>query len=161
MDYGQEDYVWEARDKLVSSHFSIRKISHQDTGRSVGQDLNQEWYCSSKAIAQIMVVFAFHSHFCRWSCCWKRNPDFDQASGWLQATVLTNAYQANLKNLTLLNEKQANVFLTTSLMKQLLKSPNKSTLINDLIQNLAQKNENSRSVPCATSKFRKSCSTER
>ena len=61
----------------------------------------------------------------------------------------------------LLNEKQANVFLTSSLMKQLLKSPNKSTLINDLIKNPAQKNENSRSVPCATSKFRKSCSTER
>ena len=38
-----------------------------------------------------------------------------------------------------LNERQAKVFLKSSLMKQVLKSPNKSTMINDLMMNYLQK----------------------
>ena len=59
MVHGQEDYVWEARHKLVSSHLWIRKIRHRDSGRSTGQDqfMNKEWYFTNKAIAQIMIVF--------------------------------------------------------------------------------------------------------
>ena len=49
----------EARDQLVSSHIWIGKIRHCDSVRSVGQDqiVNQEWYFTSKVIAQIMFVF--------------------------------------------------------------------------------------------------------
>ena len=56
---GRRNNVWEARDKLFSSHFQIRKIGHQDSGRSTGQDqfMNQEWYRTSKSITQIMIVF--------------------------------------------------------------------------------------------------------
>ena len=38
----------------------------------------------------------------------------------------------------LLNERQTNVFITSSLMKQVLKSPSKSTMIKDLMKNYAQ-----------------------
>ena len=64
-------------------------------------------------------------HVCRWSFVRKETPDFYQAGGdsRRQATELTCAYQANLKNLThTLNEKQAEVFLISSLMTQVLKS---------------------------------------
>ena len=35
MVYGQEDQVWKARDKFVSSHFCVREIRHRDSGRSI------------------------------------------------------------------------------------------------------------------------------
>ena len=56
---GQEDEVWEARDNLVFSRFWICKIRHQDSGRSIRQDpfMNQEWYCTGKAVAQSVTVF--------------------------------------------------------------------------------------------------------
>ena len=59
MVWRREDYVWEVREKLVSFHLPIRKIRHRDSGWSIGQDhfMNQEWYCTSEAIAQIMIVF--------------------------------------------------------------------------------------------------------
>ena len=40
----------------------------------------------------------------------------------------------------LMNERQAKVFLMSSLMKQVLESPNKSTMRNDLSKNYSQKN---------------------
>ena len=46
-----------------------------------------------------------------------------------------------------LNEKQAEAFLIPSLVKQVLKSPIKSTMINDLIKNYSRKNAESRVVP--------------
>ena len=59
MFYGQEDWVWEARDKFVSSHFLLRKSRHRDSERSTGRDpmMNQERCCRSKVIAEIMIVF--------------------------------------------------------------------------------------------------------
>ena len=43
------------------------------------------------------------------------------------------------EELCTLNVRQAKVFLISSLMKQVLKSPNKSTMINDLIKNYSKK----------------------
>ena len=47
--------------KPVSFHLWIRKNRHRDSERSTGQDqfMNQEWYCTSKAIAQIMIVMSY------------------------------------------------------------------------------------------------------
>ena len=57
-----------------------------------------------------------------------------------------------------LNEKQAQIFLISSLMKQVLKSPNTSTNIHEVIKNYAQKDAtNSRLLSCITSRFRNSC----
>ena len=43
------------------------------------------------------------------------------------------------EELNKLNEREAKLFLISSLMKQVLNSPNKSTMIADLIKNYAQK----------------------
>ena len=46
-----------------SIHWKPCKIRHQDSGQSIGEDLfmNQEWYCASKAIVQIMIAFLSQS----------------------------------------------------------------------------------------------------
>ena len=45
--------------KLLSSHLRIRKTRHRGSDNLTGQNqiMNQEWHCTSKAIAQIMIVF--------------------------------------------------------------------------------------------------------
>ena len=58
MVYGQEEKVSEARDKLfflvtsASARFVIKTADDRKH-----KFMNQEWYCTSKAIAQIMIVF--------------------------------------------------------------------------------------------------------
>ena len=44
---------------LFFSRLWICKIRHQDSGRSIRQDpfMNQEWYCTGKAVAQSVTVF--------------------------------------------------------------------------------------------------------
>ena len=59
-----------------------------------------------------------------------------------------------------LNERQAKEFLISSLLKQVVKSPNKSTMINDLIKNLGEECSKSRLQPCMASRFRNSCFTK-
>ena len=89
---------------------SLFKIRHPDSGRSIGQDqfMNQEWYSTTKGIAQIMIVFIAASmydelktqiwyfinvavarlfcaatcqqaHWTRWSLL--QEPNFNQAGG--------------------------------------------------------------------------------
>ena len=107
----------------------IRKIRHRGSGRPIGQHqfLNQKWFCTSKAIAQIMSVFILSIYelltqvydfinvavmpwtclqalWTRWSLfrrdfCSKGNLRLRQSRSRLWATELTCAYQADLKNL--------------------------------------------------------------
>ena len=133
--------------------------------------MNQEWHCTSKAIAHNMIVFIT-------SMCDKlKTQVFHQGSS--EAIILYDHMPVSALNKVVtfagkvlferhsptsikpdaaprdridlrtsgqpeeretLNEKEAELFLISSVMQQVLKSPNKSTMIHDLINNYSQKN---------------------
>ena len=133
----------------------------------------QEWYCTSKAIAQIMIVFIIsiydefntqtwyfikvaatrlfctttcrRAHWTRWSLFAgevlfeSKYPDFNQAAGDSGPQRWFARIWGQPEEPRLLHERDAQLFLISSLMKQVLKSPNKSTMIDDLINNYSQK----------------------
>ena len=136
--------------------------------------MNQEWYCTSKAVAQIVIAFIFstydeiktqtwylskvavtelffattcrQAHWTRWSLlqvkfCSKGTSQLWQSRRRLRATELICQYQANLKNFNYwTRERRKTHFSFSSLIKQVLKSPNKSTMIDDSIKNYARNN---------------------
>ena len=134
--------------------------------------MNQEWYCASEAIAQIMIVFIVLIYdelktqiWCFVNVAVTRLFFYDNMSASALDKVVTFADEVMFERkpptstkpeatlcdsidlrisgqpeeLCTLNVRQAKVFLISSLMKQVLKSPNKSTMINDLIKNYSKK----------------------
>ena len=65
------------------------------------------------------------------------NADFNNARGDSLRQYLTCACHKKPKTL---NEKESEAILISNLMTQVLKSPTKSTMINDLIKNYSLKN---------------------
>ena len=66
----------------------------------------------------------------------RKTPDFDNAGG----DGIDLRISGQPAELRLLNGRGAKTFLISSFKKQVLKSPNKSTMINDLIKNYSQNN---------------------
>ena len=139
----------------------LHKQSYRpDHGCIFFQSTTQTWYFTSVAVMQFFCATTRWSPFQR-DFCSKGNLRLRQGRSRLQATELTCAYQADLKNLDNWTCETQN-HLISSLMKQVLQSPNKSTMIDDLIKNSSQKNAEKRlMLPCTSSRFRNVCSTKR
>ena len=79
--------------------------------------------------------------FLQMKFCSKGTSRLWQSRRQLRATELICQYQANLKNLNYwTRERRKTDFSFSSLMKQVLKFPNKSTMMDDSIKNYARNN---------------------
>ena len=130
--------------------------------------MNQEWYCTSKAIAHNMIVFitsicdklktqVFHQNSSEAIILYDNMPAsaLDTFGGEVlferhsPTSIKPEAAPRDRNDLRTsgqieesetLNEKEAELFLNSSVMQQILKSPNKSRMIHDLINNYSQTN---------------------
>ena len=99
-----------------------------------------------------------YCHFCRWSCAYERKPPTSTKTEATLDDRIDLLVSDQPEELYLLNEREreTNVFLISNKINQVLKFPNKSTMVNGLIKNYSQMNvEDSRPRPCITSRLRK------